>query len=240
MPVPVGTPSRRELVAASLEEGQATGREVDEKVGQRMLAATTPVKACYAACYNYYAPNAAQFLFQLVEVNYQQVCQCCKTCNPILTQAGALLMEACVPNTVLSTATKLSRHYAKASDTKPLPVTYSLRLKGTAKSLQLAYMGVQLSLPPGATVIRTMPRPDSKAAASAPVAVHGNTVTWYPLSVDGMKARVLKAELLLRPPFNATSGIRFQTTVFQNAYDLAAAPYCVHPARDVAVAVKYP
>jgi len=203
----------------------------------RSLQETTPVEACYEACYQYYspAPNNAQFFFQLVP-GEERECQCCKTCQPILALEGALLMEACVPNTLLRLTPKISRKYVKASDTKPVYATYRLRVRKEAKDLRLTDMGVQVTLPAGATVVKTSPSAGHKSGV--PVNVSGDTVSFYPFALDKFKLRTFKVKVRLTPPFTDTAGMRFQGEVFQNAYGLAGAPYCLLPASDAVVNVK--
>lgn len=206
---------------------------------ERVLAGTTPVEACYQACYSFYspAPNNAQFIFQLVDVEGTRECQCCKTCDTLLPLAGALVMEACVPNAVLSIGAKASRRFLKAKGTKPLAVTFTLRVKGRAKRLRLRDMGVQVTVPTGATVVGV--RSSGHRRAGQPT-VEGRVVTFYPLTFVGTKSQAFRVKVVLRPPFDSNADVRFQAQVFQNAYNLAPAPYCPLPARDVVLSAKYP
>jgi hypothetical protein len=213
----------------------ARGAQDAEQQGIHRALAMTPVEACYQACYDFYspAPNNFQFLFQLVELGGQLVCQCCKTCEKRLTQADALLMEACVPTTALRLGPSVSHKYVDANSAKPLALIYTLRVKGGAKRLQLRDMGVQVTLPSGAVVSAAKPRG---------AVVAGETVTWYPLAFGGTKTGTYRVKVTVPPPFaNATTtGLLFRSQVFQNAYNLAAAPYCSMPAHDAAVVVKKP
>jgi hypothetical protein len=231
---------RRLAVPNLTDEGR--GEKQEQEVGDapgdgdRALAGSA-VQACYQACYDYYAPapNNAQFYFQLVpDGSGGEQCQCCKTCTQVVTEPGAVLMAACAPSTALRLSPSLSRKVVKVqvSGTKAVNLRYTLRLKGTSKSLRLSDMGVRLTLPTNAAAIKL---PHQATAA-------GNTVTWYPFNVAGAKTRALRVGLTLSPPFGAggASELRFQTDVFQNAACLAAAPYCVLPAPDVAMAIKYP
>lgn len=223
--VPTPNPVRRRLS----EEEEATAATTHDRL---LRAASTPVEECYAACYQYYAPapNNAQFLFQLVNPGTGRVCQCCKTCDPVLALQGALLMEACVPNTLLRLQPKLSRRVVKASATRTYYATYTLRMRPQAKTLALRDMGVQITLPANATVVKTKP--------AAAVTVAGDTVTFYPFDVTSKKARFFKVRVALAPPFMGVNSLVFQAMVFQNTNNLASAPYCSLPATDVAVTVK--
>jgi hypothetical protein len=94
-------------------------------------------------------------------------------------------------------------------------------------------MDVQVTLPPGAVVSATKPRG---------AVVAGETVTWYPVAFRGTKTSAYGIKVRVDPPFaNATTtGLLFRSEVFQNAENLAAAPYCSMPAHDVAVVIKKP
>jgi hypothetical protein len=170
-------------------------------------------------------------------------------------------MSSCVPNTALRLGPSINRRFVKAGAKKFIRVIYTLRVKGTSKSLRLTDMGVQVTLPAGATVKGVLPSSGSKKAGGAwgsaskagargstsnnkaggaHVNVTANVVTWYPLAFEGTATRALKVKATLAVPRNnAGANVLFGATFFQNGDGLAAAPYCHLPARDVGLAVKY-
>lgn len=235
---------RRELVAAATEETevQRQGQGLQQQQQHHRGLAMTPVQACFAACNEYYAPPPGnlKFLFQLV--NNGQTCQCCKTCETFLPQQGALLMETCVPNGALRLATSLSRKFIKVNGAKATTLTYTLRVRSTVPSVVLEDMGVEMTLPAGASVVSHQPTGNSRSKwvqDGMQVAVNGSHVAWYPLTLGGTKVRTFRVKLTLRAPFGV-SELRFQSEIVQNARGLAAASYCPLAAPEVRVAVKYP
>jgi hypothetical protein len=235
--VPVAAGRRGLTGAAGVEWADREG------AAHRALA-VTPLEACYTACYNFYAPppNNDQFFFQLVEVSGVQACQCCKTCETRVAQQGAVVMAACAPTNTLRLGPSVSHRVVKASGTKPLTVTYTLRVKGTSKHLRLTDMGIHVTLPAGATVKKALPASGSRRAGGAHVNVAADGVTWHPLTLAGTKTWTFKVKATLARPFiGASAGsLRFRAQVFQNAVGPAAAPYCPVPAREAVVSVKYP
>jgi hypothetical protein len=148
-------------------------------------------------------------------------------------------METCSPVPLLRLGPRISNRYVRATGNKPVTLTYTLRVKGAAKKLPLRYMGVQITLPPGARVVKTSPSSGGKAGVL--VAVNGTVVTFHTLTLTGTKTQTFRVRLQLTPSFTITArDLRFQSQIFQNAYGLAAAPYCPVPARDAVVSVKYP
>ena len=235
--VPMAVRRKRKLEATALSGPPGErGRHGALNKAYRQLA-TTPVEACYQACYNFYspAPNNAQFLFQLVNVGANRVCQCCKTCGQQLDQPGALLLEACVPSPVVRVGSSMSRKYVKASGAKPVRVTYTLRVKGTVKNLPLRDMGVQMTVPAGAEVVEAFSGSRAKGTRGS---IEGNTVLLYPLTLN-RETQTFKVRVVLTPPFTG-SELRFQGAVVQNAHGLASEPYCTLSARDMVVRVQYP
>ncbi len=230
--------SRRGLKGAT-EVGNAD----TEKAAHRALA-TTAQDACYAACFNFYAPppNNDQFFFQLVDVNGGQTCQCSKTYGEAAFQEGATVMAACAPASALRRKSRVSHRVVKAGGTKPLKVTYTLRVKGTSKRLALTGMGIQVVLPAGARVTSAVPSSGSWKAKGTHVDVAGNIVTWYPLTLAGTKTWTFKVKATLARPFTGLSDgkLIFEAQVFQNALGSAGASYCLAPADVAVVGVKYP
>ncbi len=224
---------RRQLVEGHGGFGASGAANGARRQEAHRALASTPVQACYEACYDFYspAPNNYQFLFQLVMLGGERVCQCCKTCETPLSQVDALLMEACVPTTALRLKPTLNRKFLDVNTVKPLTLIYTLRVRGNAKRLQLRDMGVEVVLPPGSVVKAVKPRPASSV---------DQTVIWYPLAFGSSKTSTFRVKVVVHPPFaNAnTTGLIFRSSVVQNANSLSAAPYCLLPAHDAAVVVK--
>lgn len=245
--VPMVT-GRRQL-APQPRNAAANYKETAEELwGHRALAAS-PVDACYEACYSFYspAPNNAQFFFQLLTLNGVRVCQCCKSCGPPAAQEGALLMEACAPPTAVRLTPSINRKFVKPNTTKPVQLKYKLKVRGAATSLELKNMGLQITVPAGATITTYSPQPSSsltwgQAKTQTTANVTGNVISWYPLALSGTKKRVFRVRLTVRPPFGGAgaSELRFKAELFQDAYNLAPGPYCRVPAADVVVPIKVP
>jgi hypothetical protein len=143
--ITVPAPTGRRQLAGESGDGKDADKGEAHGEGIYRLLAMTPVQACYSACYTYYSPppNNAKFIFQLVDINGALTCQCCKTCENFLPQQGALLMEACVPNTALRLSPSVSRKFVKVNGTKPAALTYKLRVRGVVPGLRLDDMGVR-------------------------------------------------------------------------------------------------
>lgn len=231
-PADTEPPNQCACTAARLYETVAVAEYCDPATTVSMAQVTSPVQSCYDACKTFYSPalnSLDTFLFQLVNVNGQRECQCAETCQTVLTQPGAVLMGTCFPSTALQLKPTVSRRYLPANHAKrPVTLTYTLRVRGSAKNVQLSGMGVQVTLPPGSVV---------KAAKPKPATTQDGTVTWYPVAFRGKRTSTFRVKVTVSPPF-AAGGLVFRSGVVQIADNLPTYPYCLLPASDMAVVAK--
>jgi alpha-tubulin suppressor-like RCC1 family protein len=144
---------------------------------------------------------------------------------------------SCLPSTALRLGPRINRRFVHGTSGKSVTVMYMLSVKGTFKGLNATDMGVQVTLPAGATVKGVRPSSGKgQKAGGARVTVGASSVTWYPLTLKGTRMRAFKVKAVLSPPFNPSAGpLRFRGELFQQTSGL-----CPLPAGDVVVSIKYP
>lgn len=201
----------------------------DARIDRHALAAySNPyIQACFEACDAYFAPNNAQFYFNVIQNGTTKICECCKTCDTLIPASGGLAMANCIPNSALTIQSKALSTRAKTGKA----VVVKVWLDGTTSST-LEGLGLAITFPRG-YVVAEAATALPKNAMRAPMRANGSIVLWPQFDLSPRKDLRFAAKLCVTESAPLGVDITLGAVVFQTVG--SNAPYCplspVYPAK---------
>jgi hypothetical protein len=207
----------------------------------RMLATAPTPEACYQACSNYYAPSNVIFFSQIYIEGGQYVCNCCETCEELISSPGAQLFAACqdtsrvfelefklkkkesiAPGQILKFMVKMSNvenHKKQARSRKPSSVND---------------IGLRIHLPSQVTVVHALAKP-AKGIANPPFQ-NSSVVEWRDITLGPKRDANFLVNVRVKSTAPLGTTLTFQVATFQ--YGIPGRTYCETAYQNTSITVN--
>jgi len=233
IPTPIPQGLSRVLREKEAEDGEES-KEADAlglSRGRELAGGYNPsAKACFDACQNYFAPDNAQFFFNLIQDGNTKACQCCKTCPTLIAAPGGVAFANCIPGSSLAIRRTVRPTWTKQGKTTAVKVA----VKGTKKAA-LEGLALAISFPQAyATAGKAVTKP--KVGMLMPVQTNGSWVLWPQFNLQKGQTRRFKALFKVAPFTPSGEELAFEVVAFQTVG--AQAPYCPRSLSPATVKVR--
>lgn len=202
-----------------------------QELHHRNLAGSTNnpfLQACFETCREYFAPDNAQFFFQVTPQagggGSGSVCECCRTCDQLIYALDYTVFGNCIPTaSVLRLTQSISSGKVRAGGAVNIKVQVR-NLVRNKKFYPLTGLALYVSVPrPHATVTKAKTWP--RRGLISPVDMgNASQVVWPRFDLPAGAARHFKIRIRISPRAPINADLSFEATVAQT--NVANSPYC--------------